>query len=102
MNYHDVNLLCQLQRIILQAPGPNNDPRETYIRYTTPSQEQTLKNASSVPTTLGGVNHGYLGMVLKDGWDEQCDLSRNGVAKDGKIFGVDGLDDLLDEGSLEK
>ena len=35
---------------------------------------------------------------LEDGWDEWCDLSCDGVVKDGEIFSVDGLDDLLDEG----
>ena len=39
---------------------------------------------------------------LKDGRDEWCDLSGDGVAKGGKIFVVDGLNDLLDEGLLEK
>ena len=28
--------------------------------------------------------------------------SGDGVAKGGKIFGVNGLDDLLDEGSFEQ
>ena len=39
---------------------------------------------------------------IEDGWDEWCDLSRDGVAKVGNIFGVDGFDDLLDEGNLKK
>ena len=39
---------------------------------------------------------------LEDGQDEWCDLSGDGVAKGGKIFGVNGLDDLLDEGSFEE
>ena len=39
---------------------------------------------------------------LKDGRDEWCNFSCDGVAKGGEIFGVDGLDDLLDEGSIEK
>ena len=39
---------------------------------------------------------------LEDCWDEWCNFSGDGVAKGGNIFGVDGLDDLLDEGSFEK
>ena len=39
--------------------------------------------------------------ALKDGWFEQCDFSREGVAKGDNIFGVDGFDDMLDEGSLK-
>ena len=39
---------------------------------------------------------------LDDGWDEWCNLSCESVAKGGEIFGVDGLDDLLDEISFEK
>ena len=39
---------------------------------------------------------------LKDGWDEWRNISGDGVAKGGKIFGVDGLNDLLDEGSFDK
>ena len=35
---------------------------------------------------------------LEDSWDEWCNFSGDGVAKSGKIFRVDGLDDLLDEG----
>ena len=35
--------------------------------------------------------------VLKDCWDERRGLSRDGVAKDGEIFGVDGFNDLMDE-----
>ena len=40
--------------------------------------------------------------VLEDGWDEQRDLYRDGVAKGGEMFGVDGFDDFLDGGSLKK
>ena len=39
---------------------------------------------------------------LEDGRDEWCNLYGVGVAKGGKIFGVDGLDCLLYEGSFEK
>ena len=39
---------------------------------------------------------------LKDVWDEWCNLSGDGVAKGDTIFGVNGLNDLLDEGSFEK
>ena len=40
--------------------------------------------------------------VLEDGWDGRCDLSRDRGAKGGEIFGVDGFDDFLYEGSLKK
>ena len=39
---------------------------------------------------------------LEDGRDKGCNLSCADVAKGGEIFGVNGLDDMLDEGSLEK
>ena len=39
--------------------------------------------------------------VFEGGWDEQYDLSCDGVAKVGKIFGVDGFNYFLDEGSLK-
>ena len=39
---------------------------------------------------------------LEDGWDKWCYFSCDGVAKGGKIVGVDGLDDLLDEVYLYK
>ena len=39
---------------------------------------------------------------LKDGWDEWHNLSGDEVAKGGKIFGVDGLDDVLDEVSFDQ
>ena len=39
---------------------------------------------------------------LKDGQDEWCNLTGDGVAKGGEILGVDGLDDLLDESSFKK
>ena len=39
---------------------------------------------------------------LEDGRDEWCNFSGDGVAKGGKICGVNGLDDLLDEGSFEE
>ena len=37
---------------------------------------------------------------LEDGRDEWCNLSCDRVAKGKKIFGVNGLNDLLDEFSL--
>ena len=51
---------------------------------------------------LGGDTYVIVVKEIKDGWDECCNLSCDGVAKGDEIFGVDGLDDLLDEGSLEK
>ena len=39
---------------------------------------------------------------LKDGRDEWCNFSSDGVAKGSDIFGVDGLNDLLDEDLFEK
>ena len=51
---------------------------------------------------LGGDASVIVVKVLEDSWDKRCDLSRNGVAKGGKIFGVDGFNDLLDEGFLKK
>ena len=51
---------------------------------------------------LGGDAAVIVVKVLEDGWDERRDLPRDGVAKVGEIFGVDGFDDLLDEGSLKK
>ena len=51
---------------------------------------------------LGGDASVIVVKVLKDGWDERCYLSRDWVLKGGEIFGVDGFDDLLDEGSLKK
>ena len=51
---------------------------------------------------LGGDASVIVVKELEDGWDEWCDFSCDRVAKGDNIFGVDGLDDLLDEGSLEK
>ena len=39
---------------------------------------------------------------LEYGWDKWCNLSGDGVAKGSELFGVNGLDDLFDEGSFEK
>ena len=39
---------------------------------------------------------------LKYGRDKWCNLSGDGVAKGGEIFGVNGIDDLFDEGSFQK
>ena len=51
---------------------------------------------------LGGGASVIVVKVLEDGWDERCDFSCDGVAKVGEIFGVDGFDGFLDEGSLKK
>ena len=51
---------------------------------------------------LGGDASIVVVKELEDGWDEWCDLSRDRVAKGGKIFGVNGFDNLFDEGSLKK
>ena len=51
---------------------------------------------------MGGDTSVIVVKELKDGRYEWCNLSCDKVAKGGEIFGVDGLDDLLDEGSLEK
>ena len=51
---------------------------------------------------LGGDTSVIIVKELEDGRDKWFNLSCDGVAKGGKIFGVDGLDDLLDECSLEK
>ena len=39
---------------------------------------------------------------FKYGWENWCDLSCDGVAKGGKIFVVDNIDNMFDENSLEK
>ena len=39
---------------------------------------------------------------LKDGQYKWWFIFSGGVAKGGKIFGVNGFDDFLDEGPLEK
>ena len=51
---------------------------------------------------LGGETFIFVVNKLKDGRDEWCNFSGDGVAKGGEIFGIDGLDDLLDKGSFEK
>ena len=51
---------------------------------------------------LGGDASIVVVKELEDGWDEWCYFSRDRVAKGGKIFGVNGLDDFLDEGSFNK
>ena len=51
---------------------------------------------------LGGDASVIVMKKLEDGQDEWCIFSCDGVAKGGKIFGVDGLNDLLDEGSFVK
>ena len=39
---------------------------------------------------------------LKDSRDEWCNLSGDGVTKGGETFGVDSLNDLLNESLFEK
>ena len=51
---------------------------------------------------MGGDTSVIFVKELEDGWDEWCNLSLDRVAKGGDIFGINGIDDLLDEGSLEK
>ena len=51
---------------------------------------------------LGGDASVIVVKVLEDGWDKRCGFSCDRVAKGGNIFGVDGFDDVLDEGSLKK
>ena len=51
---------------------------------------------------LGGDASVIVVKLLEDGWDERCDFSCDGIDKGGEIFGVDGFDDFLDEGSLKK
>ena len=51
---------------------------------------------------MGGDESVIVVKELKDGWDEWFYLSCDGVAKGGEIFGVNGFDDMLDEGSLNK
>ena len=51
---------------------------------------------------LGGDAAVIFVKVLKDGWDERRGFSCDRVVKGGKIFGVNGFDDFLDEGSLKK
>ena len=51
---------------------------------------------------LGGDTSVIVVKKIEDGWDEWCNLSCDGVAKGGKTCGVDGLHDLLDEGSFEE
>ena len=41
-------------------------------------------------------------LELKYGWDKWRNLSGDGAAKGGKIFGVDGLNDLLDGGLFKQ
>ena len=45
---------------------------------------------------LGGDTYVIVVKKREDGRDEWYNLSCDRVAKGGKIFGVDGLDDLLD------
>ena len=51
---------------------------------------------------LGGDTSVVVVKKREDGRDKWCDLSCDGVVKGEDIFGVDGLDDLLDEGLFEK
>ena len=50
---------------------------------------------------LGGDASIFVVKKLEDGRDGWCNLSGDGVVKGGEIFGVNGLDDLLDEGSFK-
>ena len=51
---------------------------------------------------LGGDTSIIVVKELEDGQDKWCNFSCDGVAKGGEIFGVYGLDYMLDEGSFEK
>ena len=51
---------------------------------------------------LGGDSSIVVVKKLDDGQDEWGNFSSDGVAKGGEVFGADGLDDLLYEGSFEK
>ena len=46
---------------------------------------------------MGGDESIVVVKKLEDGQDKWCDFSGDRVAKGGGIFGVDGLDDILDE-----
>ena len=51
---------------------------------------------------MGGDASIVVNKKLEDGREEWYNLSGYGFAKGGKIFVVDGLDDLFDEGSFER
>ena len=51
---------------------------------------------------LGGDASIVVVKKLENDRDKWCYFSGDGFAKGGEVFGVDGLDYLLDEGSLEK
>ena len=57
---------------------------------------------SLVVKLLGGDTSVIFVKKLEDGRYEWCNFSCDSFAKGGEIFGVDGLNDLLDEGSLDK
>ena len=62
----------------------------------------TCDGGGLVVKLMGGDAFIVLAKKLEDGRDEWCNLSGDGVAKGSKIFGVDGLNDLLDESSFDK
>ena len=64
--------------------------------------DHCFDDSGPVVNLLGGDASIVVVKKLEDGRDEWCNLYGDGVAKGGKIFGVDGLDDLLDKGSFEK
>ena len=51
---------------------------------------------------LGGDTSVVVVENFEDGRNEWCNLSGDGVSKGGKIFDVNGLDDMLDEGLFDK
>ena len=53
MRYHGIDLLLQLQIPPLRSPGPNQNPRGTYIWDTPPSQKWTKIQHEFRPNHLG-------------------------------------------------
>ena len=51
---------------------------------------------------LGGDASVIVVKELEDGWDGWCGFPCDRVARCGKIFGVNGFDDMLGEGYLKK
>ena len=39
-NYHDIDIVCQLQKLLLLATSFNKTPRVTYVSDTTKSQDE--------------------------------------------------------------
>ena len=54
MSYPSIHLLRQIKRLLLWAPGPNQNPRGTYIWDTPPSQKWTQSQREFYPKHLGG------------------------------------------------